>query len=68
MSVALKLSLPSALLAASVFAGGALAQPVELKRVGTIPIPGTPLTSFDISWVDPVTELYVLADRSNAAR
>jgi hypothetical protein len=34
-------------------------------RITTIPIPGNPLTSFDISWVDPLREQYMLADRSN---
>lgn len=57
----------ASLLTTALFAGGAFAQQVEMKRVGTIPIPGQPLTSFDISWVDPVTELYFLSDRSNAA-
>ncbi|GGF06805.1 hypothetical protein GCM10011611_10370 [Aliidongia dinghuensis] len=37
------------------------------QRIGTIPIPGQPLEQFDISWVDPTTETYFLADRSNAA-
>jgi DNA-binding beta-propeller fold protein YncE len=31
-------------------------------RIDTIPVPG--LTSFDISWVDPDTETYYLADRT----
>lgn len=35
------------------------------SRITTIQIPGAPLASFDISWVDPVTEQYILADRSN---
>jgi DNA-binding beta-propeller fold protein YncE len=35
--------------------------------IGTITVPGRPLTSFDISWVDQPTETYFLADRSNAA-
>jgi hypothetical protein len=34
-----------------------------LKTV--IPIPGSPLVSFDISWVDPVLHKYYLADRNN---
>lgn len=34
-------------------------------RVTTIQIPGAQLTSFDISWIDPVREQYMLADRSN---
>ena len=34
-------------------------------RLTTIQIPGAPLTSFDISWVDVAREQYMLADRSN---
>ena len=37
--------------------------PVNL--LGVIPIPGNPITSADISWVDPGTERYYFADRSN---
>ena len=38
-----------------------------LKTTVTIPgnPPGTPLSSFDISWVDPRLHAYLLADRSN---
>ena len=39
--------------------GGAQA----VKLVKTIPVPG--LVIFDISFVDPATQLYYLADRSN---
>jgi len=35
-------------------------------RLGTIAIPGKPLLTYDISFVDPVLPLYYLADRSNA--
>jgi hypothetical protein len=31
----------------------------------TVTIPGNPLNSFDISWVDPQLHAYLLADRSN---
>jgi hypothetical protein len=47
--------------------------PAKLSLLKTIPIngtaasPSTKLFSFDISWVDPTTGLYFLADRSNAA-
>src|SRR5215472_4212626 len=34
---------------------------------GTAASPNTKMFSFDISWVDPTTNLYFLADRSNAA-
>jgi hypothetical protein len=40
-----------------------------VKLLTTIPVPGnlTPLRAFDISWVDQDTQLYYLADRSNAS-
>lgn len=34
-----------------------------VKLLTTVPVPG--LTVFDISWIDPDTQLYYLADRSN---
>jgi hypothetical protein len=37
--------------------------PVSLLSV--IKVPDNPVTSADISWVDPVTERYYFADRSN---
>jgi hypothetical protein len=37
--------------------------PVHL--IGAITVPGNPLLSADIAWVDPGTERYYLADRSN---
>src|SRR6266699_2380310 len=49
--------------ALSAFAGAANA--AELRQIGTISIPGEPLNSFDISWIDQATGLYFLADRSN---
>ena len=33
--------------------------------IGVIPVPGNPVTSADIAWVDPGTERYYFADRSN---
>ncbi len=36
-----------------------------VRLVGVIPVPGNPITSADISWVDPGTERYYFADRSN---
>jgi DNA-binding beta-propeller fold protein YncE len=36
------------------------------RRISTITLPGKPLASFDISWVDQETETYLFADRSNA--
>ena len=40
-----------------------------VKLLTTVPIPGTlsPLKAFDISWIDPESQLYYLADRSNAS-
>src|ERR1700687_4255593 len=37
-----------------------------LKLIGVVPVPGNPIVSADIAWVDPGTERYYLADRSNA--
>ena len=50
-------------LAAFTVAGTAAA--AELKKVGEIAIPGAPLNSFDISYIDAATGHYYLADRSN---
>src|SRR5256885_16000424 len=33
--------------------------------IGVIPVPGNPITSADIAWVNPGTERYYFADRSN---
>ena len=54
-----------ALLAAA--AWPAMARAAELKQVGTIDVPGAKLANFDISYVDPATGRYYLADRSNKA-
>jgi DNA-binding beta-propeller fold protein YncE len=53
----------SAAVGVSAFAGSANA--AELRQIGTISIPGEPLNSFDISFVDQGSGLYFLADRSN---
>ena len=37
------------------------------SRITTIQVPGQPLKSFDISWVDRASQQYYLADRSNKA-
>ncbi len=37
-----------------------------LEAIGVIGLPGKPLKSSDIAWVDPGTERFYLADRSNA--
>src|SRR5580704_17568389 len=55
--------------------GGALAAPctgpgapttTETECLTAVQIPGNPLRSFDISWVDPDRAEYYLGDRSNA--
>jgi len=40
-----------------------------VRLLATVPVPGTlqPLRAFDISWLDAATQLYFLADRSNAS-
>jgi DNA-binding beta-propeller fold protein YncE len=50
-------------LAAVTFAGAAGA--AELKKIAEIPIPGVPIESFDIGFVDQKSQRYYLADRSN---
>ncbi len=62
MRIATRL-LISAAVGLSAFAGAANA--AELRQIGTISIPGEPLNSFDISWIDQATGMYFLADRSN---
>src|SRR5437764_14615286 len=49
--------------AVSVAAGPAGA--AEVKRVGTIAVPGEPLATFDIGVVDQEAQRYYLADRTN---
>ena len=36
-----------------------------LKLIGVIPVPGNPLMSSDIAWVDAGTKQFYLAERSN---
>jgi DNA-binding beta-propeller fold protein YncE len=50
-------------IAALCFAASAGA--AELQKIAEIAVPGAPLTSFDIGFVDPATQRYYLADRSN---
>jgi len=61
----------SALASGTAFAAcagpGAPAAGSPWQCVTAIQIPGNPVTSFDISWVDPNRAEYYLADRSNAA-
>jgi hypothetical protein len=46
------------------FAVASAQQPTAYKQIATITLPGG-LTSFDISWVDPATERFYLADRTS---
>ena len=36
-----------------------------VRLIGAITVPGNPIVSADIAWVDPGTERYYFADRSN---
>jgi hypothetical protein len=38
-----------------------------VRFLHSVPIPGDPMYSFDISWIDQASETYYLADRSNRA-
>jgi DNA-binding beta-propeller fold protein YncE len=60
---------PTLLIASAVAAVAAVgtANASDLKQIGQIAIPGEPLTSFDIGFVDQKTHRYLLADRSNKA-
>ena len=53
----------TAALAAILAAAPAVA--AQLKQVGTIAVPGTPLGTYDISFWDQSTNRYYLADRTN---
>src|SRR5262249_14984245 len=66
-SVLLVMTLPIPLLGAGV--GRAEGDHGAVKLLATVPIPGdlSPLRAFDISFVDQDTQLYYLADRSNAS-
>ena len=54
----------AALLAALLCSGPAAAADTQLILM--IPVPGAPLASYDISWIDQQSQTYYLADRSNA--
>ena len=64
-------TLLAVLFAVALCAGPARADDGEdggaVRLLTTIPIPGTALRGFDISWVDASTQRYYLADRSNQA-
>src|SRR5215470_8063045 len=66
---------PALLVGMSLATTGAVAAPCtgpgapttsQTKCLTAVQIPGTPLRSFDISWVNPDRAEYYLADRSNA--
>jgi len=59
MTVSLVLAVVAGTMVCALWAG-------SYQLVTRIDVPGAPLTSFDISWVDPATQTYYLADRSNA--
>jgi hypothetical protein len=77
---ALRRCFQSAALAGTLFAGVSLATPAlaqpcegpgapattETRCLTAVQIPGNPLRSFDISWVNPTFNQYYLGDRSNA--
>src|SRR5262249_19021404 len=46
--------------------GPSLAEAADYRLVQMIVVPGVPLASYDISFVDPDTQTYYFADRSNA--
>jgi hypothetical protein len=66
-------SLLAGLAAAALLAAPSLAVAQETNggevfgSLGHVTVPGTPLTSFDISWVDKDLNLFLLADRSNVS-
>jgi len=53
------------LMAVAVMSCAGVASAAELKQIATIPVPGAPLISFDISNVDQKNQKLYLADRSN---
>src|SRR5437588_3859662 len=55
------------LLVTSLSVGATSSASNPTNRLAKIPIPGKPLKSFDISWVDAATGRYYLGDRSNAS-
>lgn len=66
MSVCTRIALAVGLLAAASVPGMAQQDTPAYKLLTTIKVPGVPLVKFDISYVNPNTNLYFLADRSNA--
>jgi YVTN family beta-propeller protein len=49
----------------STSASAIVVAPATTVRMAKIAVPGKPLKAFDISWVDPASAHYYLADRSN---
>src|SRR5579864_3418030 len=57
-------------LVATAFAASAvvgIAGAAEMKKIAEISVPGEPLASFDISFLDQASQRFFLADRSNKA-
>src|SRR3979409_1221970 len=60
-------SLATSGVALAVCTGPGAPTTTETKCLTAIQIPGNPLRSYDISWVNPDRAEYYLADRSNAS-
>jgi len=65
-ATAMSLATPGAALAAAPCMGPGAPSTTETKCLTAVAIPGNPLRSFDISWVNPFLNQYYFADRSNA--
>ena len=61
----MKLAWKLGLLATIAISAPAVAQQGELKKIATISVPGNPLDSFDISFVNQRTHRLFVADRNN---
>ena len=66
LSATLFLAATGAALAAAPCTGPGAPTTTETECLTAVQIPGNPLRSFDISWVNPDRAEYYLADRSNA--
>jgi hypothetical protein len=66
LSAALSFATTGAALAAAPCQGPGAPTTTETECLTAVQIPGNPLRSFDISWVNPDVSEYYFADRSNA--
>jgi hypothetical protein len=66
LSAALSFATTGAALAAAPCTGPGAPATTETECLTAVQIPGNPLRSFDISWVNPDVSEYYFADRSNA--